>query len=352
MNENKNLEENYLSDFKYFVKGLGVVIPLLGPMIIIYGGVLLLNICLSYNIDFVDMVKVNVLVVFGSASFIITMIISASLTIIIFSQHFTARFLVKNLIYCSKVKSIRRYPIIFLFLGCFLLSSWPYFILLENLTLIIFSMFLIAVVFAMYIMALTKYRTKNITLYKRLIHVIHCLMALFSPMFFGCLGFAIIVMIFQDSLGGVSLFKACMTVSILYYLVIFLTFQMALAYKTHKELTFYCLVFFVCFFMVFSLKFSDGILIKVIGRVGLGFASECYLKSDYEELKIPDVFSRETMSDKIIQLSVVTHLDNIYYLTSNLSPASPAQLRFESEKLKRIGCPPLNNKIISNANGR
>ena len=96
MNENKNLEENYLSDFKYFVKGLGVVIPLLGPMIIIYGGVLLLNICLSYNIDFVDMVKVNVLVVFGSASFIITMIISASLTIIIFSQHFTARFLVKK----------------------------------------------------------------------------------------------------------------------------------------------------------------------------------------------------------------------------------------------------------------
>jgi hypothetical protein len=33
------------------------VIPLLGPMIIIYGGVLLLNICLSYNIDFVDMVS-------------------------------------------------------------------------------------------------------------------------------------------------------------------------------------------------------------------------------------------------------------------------------------------------------
>lgn len=352
MSNSNEVKRNDFEVFKVFFKKMRDNLPLLTTMIIVYGAMLLLNVCLSYNIDFVDMVKPNVLMIFGGLSLIFIMVISALPVVVILSQHFTARFLVKSLVFRSKLKLIRKYPIIFLLLGCFLLSLWPYLIIINSLRLIALSMIFIAIIIVAYITVLTDYRRKCQTRLKRFVHIFYCLIALFLPMYFGLLSFAMVDMVFRKRLVEMSLFNACMIVSALYYFMIFFTFLMALFYRTHKEFSFYCAVFFICLFLLFSLGFSDEILIKVIGRSGLGFASECYLKSDYEELKIPDVFSRETMSDKIIQLSVVTHLDNIYYLTSNLSPASPAQLRFESEKLKRIGCPPLNNKIISNANGR
>lgn len=334
-----------------FLDFLSKFSPLLIFISGLYGAVLLFNLSLSYEIDFVDLVKPNVLITFGALSFILIIMVAILPPLMMYVQHMESRFIIRSFIYRSRMRMVRENPIPSLIILCLALSLWPFLFLFNQIISVSLAVFFVCII-VVYIRFLTVFKRGCVSVYKNNIHIIRCLCSILLPMMIGFMCLVINLLIFIKEIGHASMLIAMSVVSACYFALTLITLLMALKYSIHKGFMTLCGVIITSLFLIFSFPLSDTFLVRIAQRAGLGFELQCYLKDDFIKNEIPDEFKRNTMSDNIVKLTAIANVETVYYLSKDISPISKAQLRIKSDTLKRISCPLPSKEYISKATGR
>lgn len=325
-----------------FFSFFGKIIPVLVFASSLYGAFQLFNFAKEYNIDFLDLAKLNIIISYGVLFFILAVVVIMLPFSIALWNHYLGRLIYKVLIQEIKYKlkkKLRLRIIIFFYL---ILSFWPFIFLIKSQNIAFYLFALPPFIMLCYLFFLTKKSKFSFTfnwLYEYLSKIIKSTAIVITPIYIGIITLIFIFDLERRYLNGFSEKWILMTVTVLFFGFSYIPMRMSINKALVKRSSPLYLALFMYFLFILSIQSPFLLSDRVAEVVGLGHSKRCYLEYNLNTLKIPNYYMEKTSVKGVVKLSVVAVVDDIYYLSVPGDEIKKASLKFKASDMKKIACP-------------
>lgn len=305
--------------------------------IISFGAIHLLSLSNAHGILFIDLVKSNTFLSFGSILFIYSVFLMLILSLTVISNHFINPIVTEILVQKTKIKIIKNHPYSVAFILSLTFSLWP-FILLINASftaIIIYLTTLSASVLVYHNIFTTDLTFVKIWKLQR----VKGLLLLLSPVA-SILSVIITRVVFDTYIKQhkPSELNVIIVVSLVIFIMNLISFYLPSVQKKKESIPESIILTAFTLFMLLLIPspMSSHTTETLFRSLGIGLGKRCFINEEVRKLPIPANLKIENNGHT--ELFVVANINDIYYISAPGDIDMIAQMRFVAENLTNISC--------------